>query len=267
MLSEVRTYYGFTKDFTEAGYFEAENAQQAVREVSAEIKTGKLIALSGIVGCVTIQHESLPWVSYGWDLPAVSCAILARPTLSLSMYLQQCGRVLRPSLGKVDALILDHTGNTKYHGFVEQPREWTLEGLAKRERTGEAPTKICPECCAVCHASISVCPESGYKFERIQDKWTHGKLSEVPRIQWSKSQYWHYAYHIYPKSLADRDPKIIELVNHAYARGHKPGSVYYACQRLKQNRQIAARDLMKKPQTISTSPRGEGRHLRNHSGG
>jgi type II secretory pathway predicted ATPase ExeA len=51
MLSEVRTYYGFTKDFTEAGYFEAENAQQAVREVSAEIKTGKLIALSGIVGC------------------------------------------------------------------------------------------------------------------------------------------------------------------------------------------------------------------------
>ena len=35
-------------------------------------------------------------VSYGWDEPIVSCAILARPTMSLALYLQQVGRVLRP---------------------------------------------------------------------------------------------------------------------------------------------------------------------------
>lgn len=51
MLSEIRSYYGFTKDFADAGYFEAENSQQAVKELNAEIRTGKLITLSGIVGC------------------------------------------------------------------------------------------------------------------------------------------------------------------------------------------------------------------------
>ena len=51
MLSDVRGYYGFTKDFSQAGYFETEQSQQIVRELSYEIKAGKLIALSGIVGC------------------------------------------------------------------------------------------------------------------------------------------------------------------------------------------------------------------------
>ena len=51
MLSDVRSYYGFTKDFSQAGYFETEQSQQIVKELSYEIKAGKLIALSGIVGC------------------------------------------------------------------------------------------------------------------------------------------------------------------------------------------------------------------------
>ena len=220
------------------------------KSVDADTNTGERNRTCKELAEGTLQVVcSVNIISYGWDLPAVSCAILARPTLSLSMYLQQCGRILRPSPGKVDALILDHTGNTKYHGFVEQPREWTLEGLAKHERAGEAPIKVCPECCAVCYASASVCPECGYEFERIQDNWTPGKLSEIPRIQWSKSQYWHCAYSIYPKSVADRDPEIIELVNQAYAREYRPGFVYYECKRLKQDRQSAARDPLKKRQS------------------
>lgn len=51
MLSDVRSYYGFAKDFSQAGYFETEQSQQIVKELSYEIKAGKLIALSGIVGC------------------------------------------------------------------------------------------------------------------------------------------------------------------------------------------------------------------------
>lgn len=33
MLSDVRGYYGFTKDFSQAGYFETEQSQQIVREL------------------------------------------------------------------------------------------------------------------------------------------------------------------------------------------------------------------------------------------
>ena len=51
MLSEVRSYYGFIKDFSQAGYFETSQSQQIVKELGHEIRTGKLVTLSGVVGC------------------------------------------------------------------------------------------------------------------------------------------------------------------------------------------------------------------------
>lgn len=50
MLSDVRNYYGLAKDFGQAGYFENEHSEQIVRELKLEIKVGKLVALSGIIG-------------------------------------------------------------------------------------------------------------------------------------------------------------------------------------------------------------------------
>src|SRR5215469_13988017 len=50
MLSDVRNYYGLAKDFGQAGYFETEHCEQIVRELKLEIRVGKLVALSGIVG-------------------------------------------------------------------------------------------------------------------------------------------------------------------------------------------------------------------------
>src|SRR6202011_2834020 len=46
-----RNYYGLAKDFGQAGYFETEHSEQIVSELKLEIKAGKLVALSGIVGC------------------------------------------------------------------------------------------------------------------------------------------------------------------------------------------------------------------------
>lgn len=40
----------------------------------------------------------------GWDCPAVSCLVLARPTKSIGLYLQMVGRVMRPAPGKSNAL-------------------------------------------------------------------------------------------------------------------------------------------------------------------
>ena len=51
MLSDVRSYYGLARDFGQAGYFETEHSEQIVSELKLEIKAGKLVALSGIVGC------------------------------------------------------------------------------------------------------------------------------------------------------------------------------------------------------------------------
>jgi DNA repair protein RadD len=63
----------------------------------------------------------------GWDLPAVACCILARPTKKMGLYRQMVGRVLRPAPDKSNAVVLDHAGSTYLHGFVEDRVEWTLD--------------------------------------------------------------------------------------------------------------------------------------------
>ena len=46
--------------------------------------------------------------SYGLDVPRLECAVMARPTKSLPLYIQMGGRVLRPFEGKTGAIIIDH---------------------------------------------------------------------------------------------------------------------------------------------------------------
>src|SRR5690606_42037014 len=84
----------------------------------------------------------------GWDQPAVKCAILARPTQSTGLYLQQAGRILRP-WQDVSALILDHAGNALAHGLPQDDRDFTLDPTRKKKGGSETPTKECPECYAV----------------------------------------------------------------------------------------------------------------------
>ena len=47
----------------------------------------------------------------GWDEPAVSCALMLRPTKSAPFFTQMVGRVLRKFVGKDDALVLDVAGS------------------------------------------------------------------------------------------------------------------------------------------------------------
>jgi hypothetical protein len=51
----------------------------------------------------------------GYDAPHVSCAVIARPTASAPLYVQQVGRILRPHPGKTDALVLDVVGASTRH--------------------------------------------------------------------------------------------------------------------------------------------------------
>jgi type II secretory pathway predicted ATPase ExeA len=50
MLSDVKEYYGLTRDLGKSGYFETAQSQQTFKELRLAIKDGKLVALSGIVG-------------------------------------------------------------------------------------------------------------------------------------------------------------------------------------------------------------------------
>lgn len=50
-MSEVMAYYGLRKEFRNVGYFETEHHRKLFQEIKTAIALGKLIALTGIVGC------------------------------------------------------------------------------------------------------------------------------------------------------------------------------------------------------------------------
>ncbi|MEO5375641.1 MAG: DEAD/DEAH box helicase [Alphaproteobacteria bacterium] len=119
----------------------------------------------------------------GFDVPGVEAVILARPTQSLGLYLQQVGRALRPAPGKDHALILDHVGNIARHGLPDDPREWSLDAKSRRQRkTDETGPMVrqCPECFAM-HRPAPRCPECGHSHEAKPHQMAHadGDLVEV----------------------------------------------------------------------------------------
>ena len=98
------------------------------------------------------------------EVPAAACCILARPTKSLTIYLQAVGRVMRPHESKTDCVILDCAGLTYEHGFVDDAREWTLDGKIKRPKEDVPAVHICEECFAAYSKAQHPheCPECGF---------------------------------------------------------------------------------------------------------
>jgi superfamily II DNA or RNA helicase len=138
------------------------------RGIISALRSGNL---TGVTSCDLISE--------GFDLPAITVAILLRPTISLIVYIQQTGRALRPEPGKT-AIILDHAGNCMRHGLPDQDRQWTLEGLKKEKKTG-IKIRQCKKCFAVYPAGNAVCPmcgAGGVAQQRLL-KIVNGQLTEI----------------------------------------------------------------------------------------
>jgi superfamily II DNA or RNA helicase len=77
----------------------------------------------------------------GTDLPLASCVVIARPTTNAGLYVQMVGRVLRPDVGKVDALVLDVVGASQRHALAAHVQLFGEESVQRAERedagTGE----------------------------------------------------------------------------------------------------------------------------------
>ena len=109
-------------------------------------------------------------ISEGFDVPRVEVGLLLRPTKSTGLYLQQCGRVLRPFPGKERALILDHAGNTLKHGLPTAHREWSLagrvvDGCGKAGDREVSSVRVCGRCFAANASTRRECGECGELFE------------------------------------------------------------------------------------------------------
>ena len=93
----------------------------------------------------------------GFDCPDVEFIQLARPTLSLSKYLQQVGRGMRVFDGKRYCLILDNVGLYHLFGLPSEDRDW--QAMFEGTLAGKAHLKMAEETSV--YASFSVLEDTG----------------------------------------------------------------------------------------------------------
>lgn len=159
--------------------------------------------------------------SYGFDLPDLSCVVLARPTRSLVLYLQMVGRGLRPADGKEDCIVLDHAGAVTLHGMADEDFPWDLDGAttmeqrqkdrAKKAKT-EAKSHRCKQCAFVFRHAIA-CPKCGWQVPRPREN-VETLDGELERLN--------------GKSKHNKRDVYAQLLTYAGQKGYKPGWAYFA---------------------------------------
>lgn len=164
-----------------------ESTNQKDRDAAIEkLRTGKIKVLCNV-----------NIFSTGVDIPEAIVGIMARPTQSEVLYIQQIGRLLRPyrkcgkcstgydnsdqcpicgydkpSFIKGSAIIIDNGNNIERHGHPFKVRHPVLkkEDIKKRKEDDvyEFKIKNCKECFAAYSAHLQKCPECGYSNEKVQ---------------------------------------------------------------------------------------------------
>lgn len=134
----------------------------------------------------------------GFDLPAIGCIVLARPTKQLCLFRQMAGRGLRPAPGKNNLILIDHSGAVYRHGLLEDRIEWSLEVTKQTENPTHAArsrqtTSRLIECtqCAALRTAGERCPVCGFLPTRRPDAivFREGELGRVDRRRRNATAY------------------------------------------------------------------------------
>jgi DNA repair protein RadD len=170
----------FNENNIPCGHIDGEMEELEREQVLHDLRAGIITVLSN---CQVLTE--------GWDMPKVSCVILARPTKSYGMYLQMVGRSLRPYDDKEDTLILDHAGCVYEHGFPDDEPNWELtkDKINVREPRENTPIERQPFTCVKCKTvykptrSNRECPSCGYVLNDIDKKVLvkQGRLVEIKK--------------------------------------------------------------------------------------
>ena len=163
--------------------------------------------------------------TFGLDIPSLDCAVLARPTRNITLYLQTAGRVLRTCEGKKDAIIIDHAGAVEEHGFVDDFIPWSLdetqsvkERKEKHQQERKEPKEITCGDCGFTFKGTRICPHCGHEMiPPGKPVPTHeADLNEIVREGNRANR---------KTSWEDKIEFISQLRGYAKRKGYKPGWV------------------------------------------
>ncbi len=106
-----------------------ETPKKERERIIADFKSGRIKVLAN-VGILTM----------GFDYPELDTVVMARPTMSLALYYQIIGRIIRPHPDKESAWVVDLVGNYRRFGKVEdlrlterKPGEYIIQGIADNQ--------------------------------------------------------------------------------------------------------------------------------------
>ena len=139
----------------EAAVVTAETPSEERKKILEDFEHGVINALCN----VAVLTE-------GWDAPRTDCIALLRPTKSLGLYVQICGRGMRTWGDKKDCMLLDYGENMQRHGCIDTARPEKPD----EEESTEPKIWICDHCYAVndMYARNCVeCEEPRYSVEQM----------------------------------------------------------------------------------------------------
>jgi superfamily II DNA or RNA helicase len=137
--------------FTAAGY----NSRHLDASATPEVRKATLDWFRDTPDAIL---NSVGILTTGLDEPSVQTCIMNRATLSLSLWLQCCGRCSRIFEGKRYFLILDLGANAETFGDWDFDRDWKyIFTHPPKPGDGVAPIKMCPQCDCINHAAAREC--------------------------------------------------------------------------------------------------------------
>ncbi|MBD5431668.1 MAG: DEAD/DEAH box helicase [Lactobacillus sp.] len=175
----------------------------------------------------------------GVDLPNVDCVIMARPTASLSLYLQFSMRCLNPREGKT-AIIIDHANNYKKFGYPDDERDWKkaiiTHGKVTRTQNSDPGMAIatCDYCFAVVKASEikeGKCPICGNPIKVPEKPKAVADVDLIERKRVIDEIVKSNLLKNVANKTVDELTSMKELQAYAKLHGYKPGWAYFMAKR------------------------------------
>lgn len=157
-----------------AAHCDADTPEPEREKIIAQLENGEIKVVSNVgIFCT------------GVDIPCVSCIVMARPTKSYNLYIQQAGRGTRIHPGKENFILLDHAGNVLRHGYIVDEPEPDLKG--RKQPEGQNPRiRRCEACFALveefpCPSEMPVRDDSGEVIEFAPCGWKPEPKAVGPR--------------------------------------------------------------------------------------
>lgn len=207
----------FTRAGIDAVHFDGNTPKKQREEIVRRFKNNEIQILCNV-----------DLIGEGFDMPACDCVIQLRPTQSLTIYLQQTGRALRPRDGKV-AVILDHVGNLERHGWPQEERQWSLKDKVKKNDAclpnGMLKIRHCENCFGVYDARFNCCPICGTEYIPTRQEIENVKEVNLKQAMYEREQM-EFEYLNSQKAINEAR-NINDFLRIAKARNYKAGWAYY----------------------------------------